>query len=429
MHGRRLAELDVTLALESGRPDLVLAAAERGRAVTNRLAPVRPPDDPAAARLLSELRQTVEALRVVEQDGRRAAPLLRRRRELEDRIAAAAWTRAGSGQVRSVVGLDELHGLLGDQALLSFTRADGRLHAVLVADGSATLYGCGPAAAVEEQVRRVRADLDVLALPLPGGGRRATADEPLWAAVRASLAGSLARLDDALLRPARLRGRLVVAGTGLLGQLPWGLLPSLRQVPVVVAPSATAWQAAHLAPPSGHRRTVAVAGPGLDRAVDEAREVGRQWDGAVLVGPDASGAAVRTALATSRMLHVAAHGVHNTENPLFSAFRLADGPLFAHELDRSSRTPDHVVLSACEAGLATIRPGRRGAGAHQRVAPAGHPHVVAGVGRVGDEAAAAAMADYHARLRAGADSAAALADALGAAPDLPLSCFGAAVGG
>ena len=65
---RRLAELGVALALESGRAAGVFAAAERARAVSSRLPPGRPPDDPAAAELLAELRQTVEALHPVEQD-------------------------------------------------------------------------------------------------------------------------------------------------------------------------------------------------------------------------------------------------------------------------------------------------------------------------------------------------------------------------
>ncbi|MGH8961316.1 MAG: hypothetical protein ACRDWT_08925, partial [Jatrophihabitantaceae bacterium] len=49
VHGARLAELGIAVALRDGRPRAVFAAAERARAVSSRLQPVRPPDDAQAA--------------------------------------------------------------------------------------------------------------------------------------------------------------------------------------------------------------------------------------------------------------------------------------------------------------------------------------------------------------------------------------------
>ena len=89
----------------------------------------------------------------------------------------------------------------------------------------------------------------------------------------------------------------------------------------------------------------------------------------------------------SRILHLAAHGVHQTENPLFSSLRLVDGPLFAHELDQTANTPEHVVLSACELGLATVRPGDEALGLTSVLLHLGTRSVVAGVARVGDDVA------------------------------------------
>jgi CHAT domain-containing protein len=171
-----------------------------------------------------------------------------------------------------------------------------------------------------------------------------------------------------------------------------------------------------------------VAGPGLDRGTGEAEAVGRIWSGELLTGADATGSAVGRVLAGTRMVHVAAHGTHQTENPLFSSLRLADGPLFAHELDLSVRTPEHVVLSACELGLATIRPGDEALGLTSVLLHLGTRSVVAGVARLGDDLAAETMVDYHARLARNADSAEALAAALAAQPDAaaPFACFGAA---
>jgi CHAT domain-containing protein len=118
------------------------------------------------------------------------------------------------------------------------------------------------------------------------------------------------------------------------------------------------------------------------------------------------------AMASTNLLHVAAHGLHQPENPLFSSLRLADGPVFAHELDRLGRAPEHVVLSACDVGLATIRPGDEALGLASVLLHLGTRSVIAGVARVGDEVAEQTMLEYHARLAGGADSSVALAAAL-----------------
>ena len=417
VHGRRLADLDLSLAVAAGRPERVLDSAERARAVASRLPAVRPPEDPETAELLSELRQTVEALRPVEQDRAASAPLLARRRDLEARIAARGWARAGGRVVPDPVSLEELRAALADATLVSYSRVGDDLHAVVVTRDSLRLVTIGSAAPLDEQVRRVRADLDVHAQPrLP---------EVLRAAVSSSLQRSLGALDAALLGPLGTPGRLVVVTTGLLGQLPWGLLPSLRGTPVVVTPSATAWHRAHTQAPTRHRKVIALAGPGVSRGADEAAAVARTWgSGRAVVG--ATAAQFIAAMAGARVAHVAAHGVHQSDNPLFSSVRLADGPLFAHELDQTSRTPDHVVLSACELGLATIRPGDEALGLTSVLLHLGTRSVVAGVARVGDEVAAAAMADYHQRLRGRSDSALALAGTLVEHPAAPFVCFGSA---
>ncbi len=425
VHGRRIAELDLALALGTGRPELVLDSAENARAVTNRLPAVRPPDDPVAADLLGELRRTVESLRT-EHDPARAEPLLERRHELEAAIAARGWARPGGNVVREVAGVDAARAVLDGATLVSFSRVGRGLHAVVVSSTGLRLVPLGDAGEIDEHVRRVRADLDAIAVP--------TLPAPLRDAVRSSLTRSLERLDRALLVPLAVSGRLVIVSTGVLGQLPWGLLPGLRAVPVVVTPSVTAWLNASAAPAARAartRRVVAIAGPGVGRGSDEAAAVARTWSARrprLLAGEQATAAAVTEALAGAQLAHVAAHGVHQTENPLFSSVRLADGPLFAHELDQTARTPDHVVLSSCELGLATVRPGDEALGLTSVLLHLGTRSVVAGVARVGDELAASTMAGYHDRLRAGQDSALALAETLAESHQpQPFVCFGAAV--
>jgi CHAT domain len=306
-------------------------------------------------------------------------------------------------------------------AFVSFVSHRGRWWAVRASGGRPRLFDLADTRSVDELVRRVRADLDALAMPnLP---------PPLADAVRGSLEAGLRRLDELLLVPLRVDGSPVVlsAGGGLV-VLPWSLLPSRRGRPVVVTPSATAWLHAGPAVRRTSARVVSVAGPGLHRAEREAAEVARTWPGAKLVtGEAATARAVAEALEQADVVHVAGHGTHQQDSPLFSCLRLADGPLFAYELDARGGGADCVVLSACEAGLATVRPGDEGLGLTSVLLHLGSRSVLASVARVRDEVAASVMLRVHRSLTGGTDSARALAEAIAAeeAP-APFVCFGAA---
>jgi hypothetical protein len=244
-----------------------------------------------------------------------------------------------------------------------------------------------------------------------------------WTAVTASARrpalvdladAGLGRLDDLLLAPVGVEGQpLVVSCSAALVLLPWSLLPSRRALPVVVTPSATAWLRAGDHVRRTQPRVVSVAGPGLHRAEDEARRVHALWPGAeLLTGGDATTESLRLALAGADVVHVAAHGTHQQESPLFSSLRVSDGPLYAYELDAGDQPAPCVVLSACEAGLATVRPGDEGLGLTSVLLHLGSRSVLAGVARVRDDVAARVMQHAHASMAAGTSSAQALAAAL-----------------
>ena len=419
VHGRRLAELEVAIALRGGRADAVLAAAERARASSSRTQLVRPPADRRVAALLAELRQVNESLRANISDAAASGPLHARRRALEREIAERGWTREGTGEVRRVADPAQIETSVGDQALVCYVQAGSDLHAVVVCDGRMRLVALGSAESVTEQVRRLRADLDVLAQEL--------VPAPIRAAVAASARSSAELLDALLARPLGIVDRrLVIVSTGVLGQLPWSVLPSLVGVPLVVAPSATAWLAAVHRRRRRTRNVTAVSGPDVAHGPREATGVASMWaDAVVLTGDEADGRSFRRALAGSAVLHVAAHGVHNTENALFSSLRLADGMVFAHELDTVARVPDHVILSACELGLADVRPGDEALGLTSVLLRLGARSVVSSVARVNDEVAAETMIDYHRQLATGVDAAEALATAVAKADGFaPFVCFG-----
>jgi CHAT domain-containing protein len=89
--------------------------------------------------------------------------------------------------------------------------------------------------------------------------------------------------------------------------------------------------------------------------------------------------------------------------------------------------PAHVVLSACELGQVTVRPGEEALGLTSVLLQLGVCCVVAGVANVNDDLAADVMIRYHRRLANGSDSATALADAIAESGTIvPFTCFGAA---
>ena len=198
--------------------------------------------------------------------------------------------------------------------------------------------------------------------------------------------------------------------------LPWPLLPELAGRPVTVAPSLSGWHRAReslrVRPSTDGRWSVAaVAGPGLPRARTEASAVAGIWARRAEVRDlsSATSADLLDAMATGRVVHVAAHGVHRGENPMFSSLSMTGGPLFAYELDQRGQAPEHVVLSACDAGRSTVRAGEEALGLTSVLLQLGTAGVVAGVARVHDDVAAEVMRRYHAELAHGRDAAEALA--------------------
>jgi hypothetical protein len=440
VHGRQLTELDVALGIAGGKAADVLASVERGRAISSRLQAVVAPEDPLAAELLSELRRLTEELRTIESDPtaiKRVSGDRRRAAEIQQKLRSRAWRSEGPGQAAKPVTLMQMMDALSSDgsAFVAFVQADGGLNALVLGQQQPRMVALAPAVRVNELVRRLRADLDVMA--------HAQLPAALTVAVSGAMRRSLIALDEMLLRPLRLTNpRLIISPTGPLATVPWGLLPSLRGCPVVVAPSATAWLSAAAASAAAsaaaasasyevRRPTSPVAlfaGPDLEFVSDELKGIESVWDRVTAFsGAAATQQELQRAMATSTVVHIAAHGEHKTENPLFSSIRLSGGPVFAYEFDRSASAAEHVILSACELGQATIRPGDEALGWTSVLLHLGTRSVVSGVARVHDGVAAQVMVKYHQLLAAGTDSAQALALAVSESdgPPAPFVCFGA----
>jgi hypothetical protein len=425
-HGRRLAADGLTRALAAGRQAAVFGWAERARALSARLPPVLPPADEEAAALLEELRHARVELHGQAIAGRVDPALKSRCTRLEQRIRQRSWYAPGPGQTTEPAPLGRLREQLATAGgtFVAHLLAGGRLHALVATGGRQAVRDLGPAEPAIEALRRLRHDLDALAVNYLPGQVRVT--------VRAASRSALRRLDELLWQPVReltTDGPLLLAPSVELATVPWTLLPPLRGRPVAVVASVTDWLARRDRGALPAAPTVAfAAGPGVPRGMDELRLVAEAWARPPVPG-EATTAAVRDAAATADVLHIAAHGVHEPDNPLFSHLDLADGPLFGHEFKRLGRLPAHLVLSACELGLASARPGGEALGMTAALLHGGAGSVVAGVARIADAVAYQVAPAHHAALRRGLSPAAALAAGIGALDDeadpAPLVCFGA----
>jgi tetratricopeptide (TPR) repeat protein len=419
-HGRALAMQGLRLALEENSPALAYEWSERARALVSRVTPVRPPSDPALAAELTELRVLYAA------DPEPRSTDGRRLDQLRDHIREQSWYGDGGGRVGEPAALEEVQAELAstDSCLVAHVVVDGWVTAVVVTGTEAHTVRLCEAKPVRQDLDRIAADLDIAASHLAG---------PFAAAIRGSLDERVQLVSDLLIAPLlTLIGerRVVLTPSAQLSGTPWTLLPGLTGRPVTVPPSATRWLDLRRTSRRRSPRVGLVAGPAVDRAEEEVTRAAAAWPRAKVLTGDRAAAANVAALATEvDLLHLAGHGRHPGDNPLFAAVDLADGPWFGYDIDQLPHTPDLVVLSSCELGRASVRSGDEVVGMTAAWLHAGARCVTSSPTLVADDVACEVLAGWHARVAKGDAPSDALADAAAdldadAAPS-PFVSFGA----
>ena len=224
--------------------------------------------------------------------------------------------------------------------------------------------------------------------------------------VRTALESRLATLSTLLVEPMAhlLRGsdRVVLTAPGALAGVPWMMLPALRARVLTVAPSASGWLRDRSDTWRAPTSAGFAAGPRVARGDEEVQRAGSAWlDPAILEGASASVGAVVDLAARVDVLHVAAHGRHTPDNPLFSGLELSDGALFGYDIDLIPALPATVVLSACEVGRSSVHWGEEAVGMTRVWLHAGARCVIAAPVIVADDAACELLAAMHDGLAAG----------------------------
>lgn len=414
LHGWRLAELDLDVALASGRPASAYAATERWRSLSSRLPRLRPIADERLSELAAELRHVhaqMDDLDDISDDAELRLEASRLERQIAHRERALSGESPGVSGVAPPLAYPVARRMLADSgtSATAFFTHRGRLRALSMAHGRSRIHDLADDVDIRTLSRRLTADLRVLS----------HAPAPLRPVVEASIAREVARLD-ALLGPALRHGtdRTVIVPSRVLPSVPWRMLPSLRGAAVVVSPSLSAWGRPSTPGAGG---VSAISGPGVPRAETEVEAVIDAWaSGTAYVQSEATTARLSTLLAECEVLHVAAHGVHHDESPLFSFIQMADGPAFAYEFQQVAVAAQHVVLSSCDAGQSHFRIGDEALGLTASLLDCGVRSVVAAVAPVLDSSAAPLMAAYHRELARGHDAATALEVASEGIPDARL---------
>lgn len=410
-HAEDLARLGLRMAIETGRAASVLNWAERFRAGTLQLRPVRPPDDARLAAALAELRAVVVQVENATLAGRPTRPLESRQAELENVVKERARHATGflAASLYHPPSVSELSSALGPRALLELVESDGELHAVVVAGGRARFRHLAPLKVIESEMESLGFSLRRLLYGRGGASRAAASGAAKYAAQR---------LDELLLAPVAsdvAERPLVLVPTGPLHAVPWPWLPSCAGRPMTVAPSAAVWYRTSTARHSEarHDGVALIAGPGLSHAGREVADLARHfYPGAVrLTGRNASTTAVCGALGQARLAHVAAHGRFRPDNPLFSSLQLVDGPLTVYDLEALRQTPATMVLSACESGVSAVELGDELMGFTAALVALNTRAVIASVFPVPDDATRRFMVRFHRALNGGVAPAVALAEA------------------
>jgi tetratricopeptide (TPR) repeat protein len=388
-----LVRMALRCAVRRDDPQLFLAWSERGRATVLAVPPVHPQRDGRLVADLAALRSLARRLETGDHAEHATAILHRERRRLEAAVRQHVLQTPGTavGEMDPFRG-GELLDRLDGADLVELTDVDGQLYAVVAGRGMLRLHHVGPTA---------RADFS-LAHTLFALRRQATRRNdrhPLdLDAISARLEADLLGRAVALLHD----GPVVVVPTGRLHAVPWGLLPSLRERPITVVPSAATWlRARRTVPPSG-ARVVLVGGPQLSTGAEEVRRLAQQYpEAVVLADGTATAERVMSALDGAWLAHIAAHGTFRADSPFFSALQLDDGPLTVYDLERLGRAPHRVVLSSCNSAVGAPSGDDELIGLVSVLISLGSAGVVASVVPVDDLATVPFMLALHGELRGG----------------------------
>jgi len=226
--------------------------------------------------------------------------------------------------------------------------------------------------------------------------------------------------------------KLVLVPHGVLHYVPFAALRShetgrylLQDYTLVYAPSGSALRFLHAKESAMERRALVIGNPrtplplpALNAAENEAKAVAEMFGTTAHLGAQANESLFYDLGGKFDFVHIAAHGLYDGDNPLFSRIALAaddkqDGSLTVHEILSSVDLSGTklVVLSACQSAIGARTGGDEIVGLTRALLYAGTPNVISTLWNINDAASADLMTDFYRRLTSGSSAAVALRQA------------------
>ncbi|MFL5483630.1 MAG: CHAT domain-containing protein [Gemmatimonadaceae bacterium] len=430
----RVGPFSRAIAIKLARGDTVaafrIAASVPGRSLLERLGTIEEPSKAIASyaageRLLlhaASIEQELSELANDSSSTQRRLALQNQLQNVQAEYTAYLGRNATSGAIAQATApsLSDIQSRLsGDEALLLFVAGPDRTDAFLVGRGQihyAAVQAPGP-----ELVLRVRAVRDLI----NRRGARTAALQALGE-LRAQLLGGFVDAGDL----SEIR-HLVIVPHAALTALPFAALWNAKthrflveDYTITTLPSVAAVASTKsVGPLIQDLLAIAPQPAALPGSEREVKAIARILPGVeVKIGEASTEPLVRSALTSGRPLHIAAHGIHEPQSPLFSRLTVAahnsplpgvDGFLHVHEIVGLTIRSSLVFLSGCETALGSGVDNAFVGGDDNSIATAfllaGAETVVATLWKVGDEDAARMAASFYAQLRSGRSAAEALA--------------------
>ncbi len=296
------------------------------------------------------------------------ATLRRQAREQEDKLVRGLSELRASGEGPGTAGqslaidLDQIRGALApDASLLEYYEARGTLYVCVLTRHQLRMLPLAPAAEVRDLLRRLQLQFDKFRL---GEKYIRSFESRMLSATLAHLEALYRLLIDPL-RPMLTGRHLVIAPHAFLHQLPFHALRAggrflVDDFSISYAPSASVYALSSGREARFTQESLVMGIPdGQAPSIEnEARAAAAALPNArLLLGQDATEAALRIHGPASRFIHIATHGLFRSDNPMFSSIRLGDSHLNLFDLYQLPLAAELVTLSGCSTGLNGVEGG------------------------------------------------------------------------
>jgi CHAT domain-containing protein len=313
--------------------------------------------------------------------------------------------------------LKQVRAALGpDASLLEFFQVGSRFVAMVVTQEDLRLTELGSIAEVTDSIRMLEFQLSRLRVK---GLESTDVEQFLLETVRSRLQELYRQLVAPIAK--WLRGsHVVIVPHAVLHCLPFHALADgdsyvIDRFTVSYAPSAGIYSVCQQrnSSSSGPALLMGVDSPGANRIRQEIRAVAATLkDPDIRLGREATSKVLREVGPTSRLIHIATHGIFRRDNPLFSSVRLADSYLTMYDLYQLNLPVGLLTLSGCGTGLGVVAAGDELLGLMRGVLLAGAQSLLATLWNVDDRSTARFMSLFYEHLQSHTDPAAALQHAM-----------------